>query len=199
VRRRSILFASALAPLAGCKPAAERRWSGGWVGADAALGHRLRDLDVRSLPAPAFERRADVVVVGAGIAGLGAARSLLAAGIDDVQVFDLEASAGGNSRGHAIAGIARYIANPDHATAEFAIVVADEWQGRGVASQLMQALIACAQRKGVRSLHGVALRSNQNMLHFVQRLGFVVQEDADDPEQVNVSLDLVPPTSKETR
>ena len=101
--------------------------------------------------------------------------------------------------GHAIAGIARYIANPDHATAEFAIVVADEWQGRGVASQLMQALIACAKRKGLRSLHGVVLRSNQNMLHFVQRLGFVVQEDADDPEQVNVSLDLVPPTSKETR
>ena len=101
--------------------------------------------------------------------------------------------------GHAIAGIARYIANLDHATAEFAIVVADEWQGRGVASQLMQALIACAKRKGLRSLHGVVLRSNQNMLHFVQRLGFVVQEDADDPEQVNVSLDLVPPTSKETR
>jgi acetyltransferase len=77
--------------------------------------------------------------------------------------------------GHAIAGIARYIANPDHATAEFAIVVADEWQGRGVASQLMQALIACAKRKGLRSLHGVVLRSNQNMLHFVQRLGFVVR------------------------
>ena len=123
MRRRSILFASALAPLAGCKPAAERRWSGGWVGADAALGHRLRDLDVRSLPAPTFERRADVVVVGAGIAGLGAARSLLAAGIDDVHVFDLEASAGGNSRGHAIAGIAcplgaHYLPVPGEAATE---------------------------------------------------------------------------------
>jgi acetyltransferase len=100
--------------------------------------------------------------------------------------------------GQSIVGIARYIANLDHATAEFAIVVTDAWQHRGVASQLMKALIACARRKGLRSLEGVVLRSNQNMLHFVQRLGFDVHDDPSDPEQVNVSLALVPPTSKET-
>src|SRR4029453_15281757 len=96
--------------------------------------------------------------------------------------------------GQSIVGIARYIANLDHATAEFAIVVTDAWQHRGVASQLMKALIACARRKGLRSLEGVVLRSNQNMLHFVQRLGFDVHDDPSDPEQVNVSLALVPPT-----
>ncbi|HRC87362.1 MAG TPA: GNAT family N-acetyltransferase, partial [Thermoanaerobaculia bacterium] len=42
-------------------------------------------------------------------------------------------------------GIARYIANLDHESAEFAVVVSDAWQGRGVASRLMKALIACAK------------------------------------------------------
>ena len=92
--------------------------------------------------------------------------------------------------GQAIVGIARYIANPDFANAEFAVVVTDAWQRRGVASALMKALIACARSKGLRTLHGVVLRANQNMLQFVQRLGFVVHEDAEDPEQVNVSLAL---------
>ena len=50
--------------------------------------------------------------------------------------------------GVAIVGIARYIANLDHESAEFAVVVADAWHGRGVATQLMKALIACAKKKG---------------------------------------------------
>jgi monoamine oxidase len=45
------------------------------------------------------------VVVGAGIAGLAAARALAARGVDDVHVLELEDAAGGNSRGHAIAGM----------------------------------------------------------------------------------------------
>ena len=107
-RRRSLLVASALAPFAGCGPAAPAPWSGsgGWVGADAARGHFMRDLKSGNLAAPALQRRAAVIVVGAGISGLGAARALLRAGIDDVQVFDLEDQPGGNSRGHSIAGIA---------------------------------------------------------------------------------------------
>jgi acetyltransferase len=92
--------------------------------------------------------------------------------------------------GQSIVGIARFIANPDFASAEFAVVVADAWQRRGVASELMKALIGCARRKGLRTLHGIVLRSNQKMLQFVQRLGFVVHEDAEDPDQVNVSLSL---------
>jgi acetyltransferase len=94
--------------------------------------------------------------------------------------------------GQSIVGIARYIANLDQVSAEFAVVVTDAWQRRGVASRIMQALIACAKRKGLRSLHGVVLRSNQNMLRFVQRLGFVLHEDPSDPEQVEVTLALAP-------
>jgi predicted NAD/FAD-dependent oxidoreductase len=105
-RRRALLLASACVPWTGCSAPAAPRWTGGWVGADTAQGHRLRDRGAAGLPEPALQRRAGALVVGAGIAGLAAARGLLRAGIDDVRVFDLEPAPGGNSRGHAIGGIA---------------------------------------------------------------------------------------------
>jgi acetyltransferase len=94
--------------------------------------------------------------------------------------------------GQAIVGIARYIGKLDRVTAEFAVVVADAWQRRGVASALMHALMSAAARKGVQELHGVVLRSNQNMLRFVRRLGFAVNDDPDDPEQVIAVRTLQP-------
>jgi len=109
LRRRALLAAAAaasLAPIAACSRDAPARYSGGWVGAQHDRGHRLRDAKSGSVPAPALQRRAAVIVVGAGIAGLACARALAAAGVDDVQLFDLEDAPGGNSRGHRIAGIA---------------------------------------------------------------------------------------------
>jgi acetyltransferase len=92
--------------------------------------------------------------------------------------------------GVAIAAIARYVANVDHESAEFAIVVADAWQGRGVATRLMKALIARARKKGLTRLVGTVLRTNQAMLRFSQALGFTVRDDPEDPEQVDVELAL---------
>ena len=102
MKRRTLLAASGLA-LAGCgKPGATIvGWAGGWVGAAHERGHRLRS---GSLPAAAVQRRAAVLIVGAGIAGLAAARGLNRAGVDDVQILELEDQPGGNSRGHVIAG-----------------------------------------------------------------------------------------------
>jgi monoamine oxidase len=128
--RRALLLAAAGQPLAGCRARREPAYAGGWVGADAVSGHRLRDgafANASSLP---LARSASVVVVGAGIAGLGAARALMRAGIDDVHVLDLEAEAGGNSRGHAIGGIgcplgAHYLPVPGDAAAEVVELLED--------------------------------------------------------------------------
>lgn len=105
---------------------------GGWVGADtAARGHRLRDhAKSGALPAAAVTRRAAVLVVGAGIAGLAAARALDRAGIDDVHLIELEDEAGGHSRGHRLAGIdcplgAHYLPVPGDAAAEVRALLAE--------------------------------------------------------------------------
>ena len=50
------------------------------------------------LPAPMQKRRARVIVVGAGIAGLSAAWRLSRAGYRDFEILELEARPGGNSR-----------------------------------------------------------------------------------------------------
>ncbi len=105
--RRGVLAAASALPLAGCVPSAEAPpYTGGWVGANAERGHRVRDAAPGAGPAPQAQRRAGALVVGAGISGLAAARALMRAGIDEVQVFDLEDAAGGNSRGHALGGMA---------------------------------------------------------------------------------------------
>ncbi|MEP7183344.1 MAG: GNAT family N-acetyltransferase [Betaproteobacteria bacterium] len=88
-------------------------------------------------------------------------------------------------------GVARYITNPDQESAEFAVVVADAWQNRGVARALMEKLIGCARARGLARLEGTVLRNNPNMLRFTQGLGFVVHDDPDEPEQVKMVLDLI--------
>ncbi len=103
--RRALLLAAAAVPLAACSQRAAD-YTGGWIGGNNERGHRLRDTKSGNLPAPAVQRRVGVAIVGAGVAGLACARMLAKRGVDDVHLFDLEDAAGGNSRGHRIAGMA---------------------------------------------------------------------------------------------
>ncbi|NUZ04638.1 FAD-dependent oxidoreductase [Schlegelella sp. ID0723] len=102
-----------------------RALDGAWVGLSHERGHRLRGAaaSTGAAPVPALQRRCAVIVVGAGVAGLAAARALTQAGIDDVHVFDVEDGAGGNSRGLSINGLrcplgAHYLPVPDEDNAE---------------------------------------------------------------------------------
>ncbi len=79
------------------------------MGAQHARGHRLREATAGSLStlgANATPRKASVLIVGGGVAGLSAARSFAQRGVDDVQVLELEDQLGGNARSHQIAGLA---------------------------------------------------------------------------------------------
>lgn len=64
------------------------------IGASAAAGHLLRDHTFN--PPSAFESK-EVVVIGAGVSGLSAARYLVQQGVKDIVVLDLEAQPGGNA------------------------------------------------------------------------------------------------------
>jgi acetyltransferase len=96
----------------------------------------------------------------------------------------------GEPRAEKIVGVARYVANSDRESAEFAVVVADAWQGRGLGQALMQKLIASAKRRGFRRLVGSILGINASMQKLVRTLGFRLRADSDDPEQVSAELDL---------
>ena len=110
-----------------CSPQA-RGYTAEWAGQQHERGHRLRDPGRG--PAPSERRTVPVAIVGAGIAGLAAARALQRAGIDDYRLFELEDEAGGNSRAGSIMGIecswgAHYLPLPGPAADEVAELLAD--------------------------------------------------------------------------
>lgn len=66
------------------------------LGADHQRGHRLRN---PSFPEARQIKECQVLIAGAGIAGLSAARHLVQSGISDFILCELENETGGNSRG----------------------------------------------------------------------------------------------------
>lgn len=99
-------FLASTAALAACRPGGEARYTGGWIGASHERGHAWRDAKSGSMPQPALRRRAEVLVIGGGVAGLACARELARRGRADVHLLELEDHAGGNSRPHAMGGMA---------------------------------------------------------------------------------------------
>jgi acetyltransferase len=88
-------------------------------------------------------------------------------------------------------GVARYVKYADDRQCEFALAVADAWQGRGVGAVLMRELIANARSIGLESMEGFVLATNQPMLKLVKFLGFETQMSKDDPTQITVRKDLL--------
>jgi len=70
--------------------------------------------------------------------------------------------------------------NPDGESCEFALVVADKWQNKGIGSHLMSALIDAARQRGIKIMDGEILANNINMLTLAGNLGFSLHTHVDD-------------------
>lgn len=75
-------------------------------------------------------------------------------------------------------GVARYAAgDPDRIeAAEAAIVVEDEFQGRGLGTLLVERLVAYARRQGVRFFVASVHYSNSEIIHFIERSGLSAEK-----------------------
>jgi acetyltransferase len=87
-------------------------------------------------------------------------------------------------------GVCRYITNPDAESCEYAIVVADEWQRRGLGRRMMVALIDVARGRGLREMIGHILAQNRGMLSLCAELGFSINDSPDGPDVKRVVLAL---------
>lgn len=83
-------------------------------------------------------------------------------------------------------GVSRFAANPDGESCEFAVAIDDHWNGRGVATILMERIIEAARDAGYRRMTGHVLPDNDSMLKLAARLGFKRSRDEDDPTLVRV-------------
>lgn len=87
-------------------------------------------------------------------------------------------------------GVARYFVDPFDEACEFAVVIADDWRGKGLGAELLRALIESARQKGARRMYGGVLAENVNMLKFAAKAGFRVSENPDDRTMLNLELEL---------
>jgi RimJ/RimL family protein N-acetyltransferase len=68
---------------------------------------------------------------------------------------------------------ARYATStPGDRTADMAITVADEWQGRGIGTRLAARLVRAARANGITRLTALTLRENSAARALLERLGF---------------------------
>ena len=74
---------------------------------------------------------------------------------------------------------ARYALKGDPSVAEFAVSVADQWQGKGLASLLLNKLLCHAATAGIERVVGETLATNAGMLHLARKAGFTVTRSAD--------------------
>ena len=87
-------------------------------------------------------------------------------------------------------GVARYVTDPDKANCEFAIVVADAWQKRGIGTRLMNALMRHLRVSGVGRMSGSVLKSNAAMRKLAKQLDFAETDIPDDPSILLVTKQL---------
>src|ERR1700694_1517523 len=71
--------------------------------------------------------------------------------------------------------VGRYAPAQDGLSAEFALVVADAWQGKGLGRVLLERLCNAARDAGYQALYGHILDANREMLDLAARLGFTVE------------------------
>lgn len=88
--------------------------------------------------------------------------------------------------GETLIGVARYVLERNNEAAEFAIVVADSWHGRGIGRRLLGRLIEVARRRGAKRLYGDVLATNRPMLELARKLGFKLERH-EDPTLTRVS------------
>ena len=83
-------------------------------------------------------------------------------------------------------GVARYVrSHEQHDTAEAAIVVIDEYQGKGLGTTLYTELMHLARHNGIRYLHNIVGKDNRGMLALLKKLNaYKLSEDVQDYELV---------------
>ncbi len=93
-----------------------------------------------------------------------------------------------------VVGVSRYAKSTDQRTGEFAVSVADQWQGQGLASSLMRLIIEHATTEGLDALVGDVLQSNNGMRKLMKSLGFVGVTDSNDKDIIRFTLPLTDTT-----
>jgi acetyltransferase len=87
-----------------------------------------------------------------------------------------------------IIGIGRLIIEPDFKSGEFAVLVHDDFQAKGLGYKLVDLIIGIAQDKGLEEIYGKVLTENERMLNMARKLGFQYKLMSDGITEVKLVL-----------
>lgn len=99
---------------------------------------------------------------------------------------------GTNGPERRIVAVARLGLDAARREGEFALLVADEWQGRGLGRKLLEWLVQQGRERGLERIVGHVLPENREMLHLCRKARFNVLPEPRGGEVV-VELRLGPP------
>lgn len=91
-----------------------------------------------------------------------------------------------------IIGVSRYATGTARNQCECAVVVADDWQHKGLGTALMRHLIETARQRGLQTMQSFDLGENTRIRDLARSLGFECRTDPDDVHQVIYTLPLDP-------
>jgi RimJ/RimL family protein N-acetyltransferase/nucleotide-binding universal stress UspA family protein len=110
----------------------------------------------------------------------------------DVDHHDHEALLGLDGAENVV-GVARFVRVTDR-VAECAVTVTDDWQGRGVATVLLDRLVERAREEGIDRFTALVLAENADALRLLERLGDTEQRRVG--SQVELDIALPAPSQK---
>jgi len=90
-----------------------------------------------------------------------------------------------------IIGIGRLHVDPDFKSGEYAVLVHDDYQRKGLGYKLGDILIGIAQDKGLEELYVYVQRSNARMLNVCKKLGFTIEKIPEPDQTAMAKLKLV--------
>ncbi len=85
-------------------------------------------------------------------------------------------------------GIGRLIVDREFKSGEFAVLVHDDYQGKGLGLKLVDVLIGIAEDKGLDRIYGEILTENEKMIAVCRKLGFTVETADEEMTRVNLEL-----------
>jgi acetyltransferase len=95
---------------------------------------------------------------------------------------------------HKVAGFSRLVFSPDHESAEFAIIITDDWQGKGLGCLMTRHCLEVVRTRGIKRVTAVTTPDNLWMIAVFKKLSFSLNYDW--PNGVIwVSKELSPPAS----
>ena len=85
-------------------------------------------------------------------------------------------------------GVARFVRSEDPTAAEVAVTVVDDWQGRGVATALLERLVSRAREEGIERFLALVLEENDAAIELFQQLA---EGDASPTRSASGNLELI--------